>query len=448
MEKVLLGVVIGVLPSHAITVVQATLDFIYLSQLQMKTSKTLDALEHCLKTFHENKKIIVDLKIREHFNIPKLHAIMHYVNCIRALGSPDGYNTESPERLHIDFAKEAYRASNKRDYMEQMALWLQRHEAMWLRESYLTWIEDRLSVVVEENEESEEVAEENEEGRVVAADNDVEGVIDDRLNVSTNVSTNKHSQAIFKRRLNYSLAKRPPYKNTTVDEIILNFGATDFISALSTFLRQNFLGTTIIPSIHDRFDVYKQLVIKLPHNPYLSDHRRTDRVRTLPFVKANGRTPQRPAHFDTAIIIEDCQLYKSDGGISGEFFFFYQYISYFNLLPGLRVAQVRLIFDLPSHFGTFQHPLAYIEWFTPFGRPDTSTGLHSITRSTRHTRRNSAIVSVDSILRSCHLMARYPRDLPSPWTTDNILEQGSIQYLLNSYINVDTFTLFKSNYFQ
>ena len=305
MEKVLLGVVIGVLPSRAITVVQATLDFIYLSQLQMQTSKTLNALEQCLKTFHENKKIIVELKIREHFNIPKLHAIMHYVNSICALGSADGYNTESPERLHIDFAKEAYRASNKRDYMEQMALWLQRHEAMWLRESYLIWIEDRLGVVAEENEESE----------VVAADDDVdvEDVIDDQNRLNINTSTN-HS----KRRLNYCLAKRPPYQNTTVDKIVLDFGATDFISALSTFLRQNFQGTTIIPSIHDQFDLYKQLVITSPHNTYLSEHRRTDRVRTLPFVKANGRTPQRPAHFDTALIIEDLQLYKSDGGIAGE----------------------------------------------------------------------------------------------------------------------------------
>ena len=94
MEKVLLGIVIGVLPGRAITVVQALLDFVYLAQLQMHTSKTLDALEQCLKMFHENKKIIVDLKIREHFNIPKIHAITHYVTCIRALGSADGYNTE------------------------------------------------------------------------------------------------------------------------------------------------------------------------------------------------------------------------------------------------------------------------------------------------------------------------------------------------------------------
>ena len=34
-----------------------------------------------------------------------------------------GYNTESPERLHIDFAKEAYQASNKKDYVQQMHIW-------------------------------------------------------------------------------------------------------------------------------------------------------------------------------------------------------------------------------------------------------------------------------------------------------------------------------------
>jgi hypothetical protein len=305
MEKVLLGIVIGALPSRAITVVQSLLDFIYLSQLQMQTSQTLNALEQCLKTFHKNKKIIVDLKIREHFNRPKIHAIMHYVTCICALGSADGYNTESPERLHIDFAKEAYRASSKRDYMEQqMALWLQQHEAMWLRESYLIWIENRLGVVEAEKFDND-------------GDDDVidglEEVVDDqnRLECNVTVTTN-----------NYSLAKRPPFQNLTVNNILLKFGAIDFISALSTFLHLTLPETTVLPSIHNQFNSYKQLVIKLPHNPYLSDHKRRDRIRTSPLVKANSRSPERPAHFDTALIIEDSQLYKSDGGIAGKFFLF------------------------------------------------------------------------------------------------------------------------------
>ena len=136
MEKVLLGITIGAVPSRFILVVRSLLDFIYLSQLQYHTTTTMKSLETCLKTFHDHKDIIIERNIREHFNIPKVHAIIHYVDCIHSFGSADGYNTESPERLHIEFAKDAYRASNKRDYVEQMALWLQRHEAIWLRESY------------------------------------------------------------------------------------------------------------------------------------------------------------------------------------------------------------------------------------------------------------------------------------------------------------------------
>jgi len=53
-----------------------------------------------------------------------------YSNLHAIIGSADGYNTESPECLHINFAKEAYQTSNERDYIEQMAVWLRRREAM------------------------------------------------------------------------------------------------------------------------------------------------------------------------------------------------------------------------------------------------------------------------------------------------------------------------------
>ena len=55
------------------------------------------------------------------------------------LGSADGYNTEYPERLHINYTKDTYRASNKRNYVEQMALWLQCQEAIDQKSAYLAW---------------------------------------------------------------------------------------------------------------------------------------------------------------------------------------------------------------------------------------------------------------------------------------------------------------------
>ncbi|KAG1815935.1 uncharacterized protein BJ212DRAFT_1504232 [Suillus subaureus] len=105
---------------------------------------TLDHLESTLSVFHANKEILCKLEVRDHFNIPKLHQLLHYVQSISLFGTTDSFNTELPEQLHIDFAKEAYHASNKCDYGEQMALWLQHQEAVFLRGSYLEWLSDQL----------------------------------------------------------------------------------------------------------------------------------------------------------------------------------------------------------------------------------------------------------------------------------------------------------------
>jgi len=48
-------------------------------------------------------------------------------------------NTEASERLHIDFAKHAYVASNRKDYIEQMKTWLARRESIDTFFSYLCW---------------------------------------------------------------------------------------------------------------------------------------------------------------------------------------------------------------------------------------------------------------------------------------------------------------------
>ena len=125
MEKVFLGILAGAASSKVLTVACTLLDFIYYAQFQSHTTKTLQVLNDSLKAFHEHKDIFIQLGICEHFNFPKLHMLMHYVDSIWLLGSMDGYNSESPEHLHIELAKDGYRASNKKDYLEQMALWLQ-----------------------------------------------------------------------------------------------------------------------------------------------------------------------------------------------------------------------------------------------------------------------------------------------------------------------------------
>ena len=136
MCRVLLGLILdlplpgGLVSSRLIKAVRAILDFLYLAQYVSHTSETLERLNNSLSRFHENKAILIDLGTRHHFNIPKIHSLIHYTTSIKLFGTTDNYNTEQTERLHIDFAKDAYRATNHKDEYRQMTLWLERREKM------------------------------------------------------------------------------------------------------------------------------------------------------------------------------------------------------------------------------------------------------------------------------------------------------------------------------
>ena len=133
---VLLGVVVNLaLPSvrssaRLARIVCALLDFIYLSQYPVHTTASLNAMGAALCQFHEDKDVVIELGVQEYFKLPKLHSLLHYTRSITLFGTADNYNTEQSERLHIDFTKKAYRASNFKDKSKQMTTWLERQEAV------------------------------------------------------------------------------------------------------------------------------------------------------------------------------------------------------------------------------------------------------------------------------------------------------------------------------
>lgn len=141
----LLGLIIdvqlpdGVSSLPLIRATRAILDFLYIAQYPVHTSETLVSLERALIEFHANKFIFETLGIRDHFNIPKLHFLVHYVRAIKLFGTTDNYNTETTERLHIDFAKDAYKATNHKDEFAQMTKWLERQEKIAQHTNYVVW---------------------------------------------------------------------------------------------------------------------------------------------------------------------------------------------------------------------------------------------------------------------------------------------------------------------
>lgn len=155
MCRFLLALVIGLplpggnSPVRLVRALRALLDFLYLARYPAHTTETLSLLEDALRRFHANKDIFVQLGVRQHFKLPKLHALDHYVQSIKLFGTTDNYDTQYTERLHIDFAKDAYRATNRKDEFPQMTVWLERREKVSRHEAFINW---RLRRIAEEAE--------------------------------------------------------------------------------------------------------------------------------------------------------------------------------------------------------------------------------------------------------------------------------------------------------
>ncbi|KAJ3805926.1 hypothetical protein F5876DRAFT_69381 [Lentinula aff. lateritia] len=225
MEKIFLGVISGATESGEIVLcVWAILDFIEYSQFSLHTNESLERMDEALRTFHAHKDAaFVDTGIQQAFNIPKVHSMNHYTPMILSIGAAPGYNTEWSERLHIDFAKLAYRASNKRDYIKQMTCWLDRREKVLWFTRFLDWAleKDHIDWLATSKVDDEE----NEEAITIPEFGEPLQVERIRTNLQYGEST-------------CMVAKRTPVNNITIETLDSDFGCSTFVYAMERFLRE------------------------------------------------------------------------------------------------------------------------------------------------------------------------------------------------------------------
>jgi hypothetical protein len=85
--------------------------------------------------------VIVKLGIMEKITafdwIPKLHMMGHYTHSICEFGTPDSYNLETPECLHIEYAKKGWQVPNQCNPIPQIIKFVQHREAIKIHQTYL-----------------------------------------------------------------------------------------------------------------------------------------------------------------------------------------------------------------------------------------------------------------------------------------------------------------------
>jgi Plavaka transposase len=224
MCSILLGLVVdlpvpgGQDSTRVIRAVRALMDFLYLAQYGSHTSDTISELQDCLTRFHDNKDVFLDLGIWKNFCLPKLHSMTHYASSIRLFGTTDNYNTEQSERLHIDLAKDAYRATNRKDEYSQMTQWLERREKI-----------QQLSAFIDLGQEGEPQSP------------PVQKVIGP-----------PHASA-----LTLKMAQRPSKGRVPFDVLAGDYGALDFQDALADFIAQtNYPGASGAALRHRAHDTH------------------------------------------------------------------------------------------------------------------------------------------------------------------------------------------------
>ncbi|KAJ7222751.1 hypothetical protein B0H12DRAFT_1078209 [Mycena haematopus] len=388
-SRFLLGIIVDIRlpdnlsPNRLLAAVRGILDFVYQAQYPMHTSETLEHLSNSLQRFHDNKSIFVDLGVRSDFNLPKLHGCSHYIMYIKLFATTDNYNTESTERLHIDLAKDAFRATNFKDEFPQMTLWLERKEKVFRHEKYIQWRLD--------------------------------GCPAPRSKVTLPPGI------IYERRL--KMTKFPTQKSVRINRLVSDYGATFFRDALTRFVvKFNNPGlspaqveaesaSTVLP--FNAVPVFHKIKYTT-EDPYTAGGP-TDSVIDAIHVQPgkllkNGN--DLPARFDTALIND------GTGKMTG--------------VEGYRVAQVRVVFSFKSKqiqglFSPGLSPpsyLAYVEWFSSFSpQPESHHLMYKINRSLKNGDRIASVIPVANIRRSVHLIPKFGPVAPPEWTSSNVLDK-------------------------
>ncbi|KAI0673077.1 hypothetical protein C8Q78DRAFT_970143 [Trametes maxima] len=434
-SRFLLGIVVDMdvpggreASAQLVRAMRALLDFVHMAQYPIHSSETLSALDGALRTFHDNRDIFVTLGIRAAFNIPKFHSLEHYVRCIKLFGTTDNYSTETSERLHIDFTKDAYRATNHKDEYPQMTKWLERREKVVHHANYVLWRLQQAPIGP----------------RPLTAHHDVRWRPPD-----------------LDAELELKMTKHPTRKAVPLEEIMSpsGYGATFFVPALARFVVQwrhpEYTSRQVEYFAHDFITPFDRLPVfhrvKFWNNE-IYGKTTIDSIHIHPRTSAGDQSGDIvvPARFDTALIRVRTPPPPAnhDAQIPSRIW------SHGRNLKDTRICQVRAVFSLPDTALDFMFPalaphqrpprhLAYVEWFSRFpASPERNSRMYKVFRSMENGERVASILPVSLMERSVHLIPKWS-EAPSPrdWTSESVLDKCNVFYVnpfkdAHTYFNV------------
>lgn len=126
-SQVYLPAIKGYVPDDMVRTLQAFLDFSYLARRNVLDTNSLKLMDDALQRFHKYRTVFERTCTRVNgFNLPRQHSLVHYIQCIKAFGAPNGLCSSITESKHIKAVKKPWRRSNRFEALGQMLLTNQR----------------------------------------------------------------------------------------------------------------------------------------------------------------------------------------------------------------------------------------------------------------------------------------------------------------------------------
>jgi hypothetical protein len=104
--------------------IKSVTNFILITSYHSHTETTLKYLQDALSGISSNIHLFLPYrKSHSMSKIPKIHSHLHYIECIREMGSADNSDSEISEAALKNLIKDGYHSSNKVNYIPQMLRW-------------------------------------------------------------------------------------------------------------------------------------------------------------------------------------------------------------------------------------------------------------------------------------------------------------------------------------
>ncbi|KAG8702621.1 hypothetical protein FRC09_004646, partial [Ceratobasidium sp. 395] len=408
MRQFLPVVVDAQVPAGILRLVRSLLVFSYLAHCAQLTDVDLAEMDKALETFHKAKHVLKNgmakiIKTDSAFDrLAKLHMLCHYRKDIRELGTPDGYSSETPEHLHILYAKILWRMSNRRNPLPQMVQYVRHLEALEIQQTFIEeYYSKEVSFRVEDLVFDDDSDDDNESESEGDDDDDDDTDSGDELEDGVEIVPGEPDRCAVSEIHHYprpiiSIARRPTLPRVPAHVIMSSYGASDFIRALRRFLLTKTTRPSDLPTLlpSDLFPLWHKAVLNhlpLPFAPCEPPHH--DVVRARPPTRDTAGRLSQAGVFDTALFAADVSRFG---------------------LERYRAGRARAIFSLPPTLARFHDgPLVYLDIFAPFS-PDPASTHCMFNTMLRHSGEAGAaiVLPLTCLKMACHLAP----DFSSPLT--------------------------------